>query len=218
MASPLSPIPLHHESRLEDHMATENDRLALLRRALDQTGELIAGTRREQADQPTPCRSWTVGDLIGHLVIDLDNFSARVTGSAPDWSKAAEVGDDWVGAFASGRELLDAAWASADLQSELPAMGGGTAPVLSRADQQIAELAVHGWDLARATGQSEDLDAEVGEHGLRWAKQNLSTQFRGSEDEGKVFGEEVPVPDGAPVYERLAGWFGRDPAWSRDAA
>lgn len=199
-------------------MATENDRLALLRRALDQSCELIAGTRREQAEQPTPCRSWTVGDLIGHLVTDLDNFSARVTGSAPDWSRAAEVGDDWVTAFASGREMLDAAWAGADLQSELPTMGGGTAPLVSRADQQIAELAVHGWDLARATGQSEDLDAEVGEHGLRWAKQNLSTQFRGPEDEGKAFGEEVPVPDDAPVYERLAGWFGRDPAWSRDAA
>ncbi|MGH3162965.1 MAG: maleylpyruvate isomerase N-terminal domain-containing protein [Streptosporangiaceae bacterium] len=24
----------------------------------------------------------------------------------------------------------------------------------------------------------------------------------------------VPVPDDAPVYDRLAGWFGRDPDWT----
>jgi uncharacterized protein (TIGR03086 family) len=199
-------------------MATENDPLALLRRALDQTGELIAGSRREQAELPTPCRSWTVDHLIGHVVTDTGNFAAAVSGAKPDWSKAPEVGDDWAAAFAAGREGLDAAWAGADLQSEVPTMGGGTAPLVSKADQQIAEFAVHGWDIARATGQSVDLDAAVAEHGLRWAKQNLSPQFRGPEDEGKSFGDEVPVPDDAPAYERLAGWFGRDPGWSGGAA
>ena len=29
-----------------------------------------------------------------------------------------------------------------------------------------------------------------------------------------TFGVEVPVPDDAPVYDRLAGWFGRDPDWT----
>ena len=28
------------------------------------------------------------------------------------------------------------------------------------------------------------------------------------------FGLEVPVPEDAPVYDRLAGWFGRDPGWT----
>jgi len=83
--------------------------------------------------------------------------------------------------------------------------------------REIAELAVHTWDIARATGKSEDLDASVAEYGLVWAKQNLRPQFRGPEDEGKGFGPEVPVPDDAPIYERLAGWFGRDPQWSGKA-
>jgi uncharacterized protein (TIGR03086 family) len=199
-------------------MATDDDPIALLRRALDQTGELIAGTRREQGELPTPCRSWTVGHLIGHVVTDMGNFAAAVSGAKPDWSRAPDTGDDWTAAFAAGREELDAAWAGADLQSEVPTMGGGTAPLVSRADQQIAEFAVHGWDIARATGQSLSLDDAVAEHGLRWAKQNLSTQFRGPEDEGKSFGDEVPVPDDAPAHERLAGWFGRDPAWSGGTA
>ena len=33
-----------------------------------------------------------------------------------------------------------------------------------------------------------------------------------------LFGVEVPVPDDAPVYDRLAGWFGRDPGWTAPGA
>jgi len=29
-----------------------------------------------------------------------------------------------------------------------------------------------------------------------------------------VIGAEVPVPDDAPAYDRMAGWFGRDPGWT----
>jgi hypothetical protein len=39
----------------------------------------------------------------------------------------------------------------------------------------------------------------------------LRPEFRGPD---KAFGVEVPVPDDAPVYDRLAGWFGRDPGWT----
>ena len=199
-------------------MATKNDPLVLLSRALDQAGDLIAGTQREMAELPTPCRSWTVADLVTHLVNDLGNFATAVKGGKPDWSKPpGQIDDGWAAAFAAGRQDLDGAWASADLQSQVPTMTGGTAPLVSKADQQIAELAVHTWDIARATGQSEDLDASVAEYGLVWAKQNLRPQFRGPEDEGKGFGPEVPVPDDAPIYERLAGWFGRDPQWSGKA-
>ena len=80
-----------------------------------------------------------------------------------------------------------------------------------RADQQIAELATHDWDLARATGQPAELDPALAEHALRWSRGMLRPEFRGP---GKAFGVEVPVPDDAPAYDRLAGWFGRDPSWT----
>ena len=198
-------------------MVDEAEPLQLLSRALDQAEALITGTAPEQAALPTPCRSWTVSHLVEHLVNDLGNFAAAVRGEQPSWgAPTGALGDDWAGPFASSRRELEAAWESADVDALVPSMGG-EAPLLSRADQQIAELAVHAWDLARATGQSEDLDPAVAEYGLRWATQNLAPQFRGPEDEGKAFGAEVPVPDSAPVYERLAGWFGRDPRWSAGA-
>lgn len=195
-------------------MAQRPEPLTLLARALDQAAELIAGTRPDQAELGTPCRSWTVRQLIDHLISDLGNFAASVRGEKPDWSKATPASDDrWVDDFTSARRGLDAAWAGAELEAMVPSMNG-EAPLISRADQQIAELGIHAWDLARATGQSEDLDPDVADHGLRWATQNLAPQFRGTEDEGKSFGQEVPVPADAPVYERLAGWFGRDPRGS----
>jgi uncharacterized protein (TIGR03086 family) len=206
-----TPLPTSVQEVVMTHSA---EPLTVLGRALDQAGELIAGTRPDQAELRTPCRSWTVRQLVGHLISDLDNFAASVRGEKPDWAKPARASDEqWVDAFAAARRGLDEAWSSADVDAMVPTMNG-EAPLVSRADQQIAELGIHAWDLARATGQGEDLDAEVGEQGLRWGTQNLAPQFRGPENEGKSFGPEVPVAGGAPVYERLAGWFGRDPRWS----
>jgi uncharacterized protein (TIGR03086 family) len=196
-------------------MSTDEIRLPILGRALDQAGHLVAGSTPEQAELPTPCRSWSVRELIAHLVRDLGNFGAVARGEKPDYSKQlADLDGDWFVAFATARHGLDQAWSSADLASSVPTMGGGTAPLVSRADQQIAECAVHAWDLAVATRQNEDLDPDVGAHGLLWAKQNLAPEHRGSEEEGKAFGPEVPIADDAPVYERLAAWFGRDPRWA----
>ncbi len=196
-------------------MGQRSQPLTLLDRALDQAAELVAGTRPDQAELRTPCQSWTVRQLISHLIFDLDNFAASARGEKPDWSKpAGEVDGEWVGAFAAARRDLGAAWSAADLDAAVPTMSGGEAPLVSRADQQIAELAIHAWDLARATGQGEQLDPDVAEYGLGWATRNLAAQFRGPELEGKSFGAEVPVAADAPIYERLAGWFGRDPRWS----
>jgi uncharacterized protein (TIGR03086 family) len=180
-------------------MAQRAQPLTLLTHALDQVSELIAGTERDQAELSTPCRSWTVRQLVDHLITDLGNFAASVRGEKPDWSKPADSSDgEWVDRFASARRGLDEAWSAADLDALVQGMAG-EAPLVSRADQQVAELAVHAWDLARATGQSEDLDPDVAEYGLGWGTQHLAAQFRGPEDEGKSFGPEVPVPADAPV-------------------
>ena len=90
---------------------------------------------------------------------------------------------------------------------------GQQAPLRARADQQITELTVHGWDLAVATGQQADLDPALAEHALGWSRRMLRPELRGP----GAFRPEVPVPPDAPAYQRLAGWFGRDPGWSPPA-
>ena len=53
-------------------------------------------------------------------------------------------------------------------------------------------------------GMLPDLDAELGQASLDWAKQSLKPEFR-----GQSFGPEVPTADNAPVYDKLAAFFGR---------
>lgn len=190
-----------------------NDTRILLGRALDQTAALIAATGPGQASLPTPCTDWDVRALVQHLAgQDLRNFLLRVRGAAADWQAPPEdIGDDWAEAFRRRAAPLMEAWQAADLDGTVTMPGGGTVPLRTMADQQITELAVHGWDLATATGGQAGLDPGLAEHGLSWSRQMLRPEFRGP---GKAFGPEVPVPDGAPAYERLAGWFGRDPRWT----
>jgi uncharacterized protein (TIGR03086 family) len=198
-------------------MTSDADTVALLERALDQTAGLIAAIEPGQAGLATPCAGWDVRALVSHLAgRDLRNFLVAARGESPDWSAPdEEIGDDWAAAFADRAAPVHTAWRAADL--DRPVAGpGGEAPLRARADQQITELAVHDWDLVRATGQDvTGLDPALAEHALNWSHGMLRAEFRGP---GKAFGVEVPVPDDAPVYDRLAGWFGRDPGWTSPRA
>lgn len=192
-------------------MPPTTDPVKLLAAALDQMGAVITGIRADQEHLPTPCRSWDVTELVTHLVHDLSQFTVRARGGDPDWSAPAQPLDgDWIDAFRAGESALVGAWREAgDLSGTTELPGGGSVPKRFPLDQQIAEFAVHAWDLAVATGQSTHLDPEVGEAALAWGRLALQPQYRGTEDEGKAFGPETAVPEDAQLYARLAGFFGR---------
>ena len=191
--------------------------LALLERALEQTAAIIAAIPGGQAGLATPCPGWDVRTLVRHLVgQDLRNFLVVARGGTADWQAPAdELGEDWGTEFRDRAAQLMAVWRAADLEEQVAMPGGGQAAMGGRADQQIAELAMHGWDLVRATGQQANLDPALAEHALSWSRQMLRPEFRGPD---QAFGPEVPVPPDAPAYQRLAGWFGRDPGWTPPGA
>lgn len=194
-------------------MTVAVDNLVLLERALAQAGRVIAAISPEQASLPTPCGAWDVQALVRHVVTqDMGNFTVAARGETPDWqAPAGELSDDWAGQFDEGAEQLLAAWREGDPDRAVAMPGGSEAPLRTRANTQIAEFALHAWDLVKATGQQADLDPAVAEHSLEWGRQMLRPEYRGPD---KAFGVEVAVPDDAPVYDRLAGWFGRDPRWT----
>jgi uncharacterized protein (TIGR03086 family) len=106
---------------------------------------------------------------------------------------------------------LRAAWQQAgDLSQEID-LPIGRVPKSFVASQQVAEFAVHSWDLATATGQRADFPAEACDAALAWARSALLPRFRGDEASGMAFGPEVPVPGDAPAEDRLAAFFGRHP-------
>lgn len=186
--------------------------LVYLSQVLDLAGSLIEGVQPEQAGLPTPCRSWDVRELVAHLVNDTSQFTAAAAGGRPDWdAPAAGIGNDWAGAFRAGAGELRTAWRQAgDLSQEID-LPIGRVPKSFVASQQIAEFAVHSWDLATATGQRADFPAAACDAALAWARSALLPQFRGDEANGMAFGPEVPVSGDAPAEDRLAAFFGRHP-------
>jgi uncharacterized protein (TIGR03086 family) len=189
------------------------DPIALLSRALDQTGVIIAKVSPEQSTLPTPCRAWDVRALVNHVVQDVRMFSASAAGTARQPRDEDVIGDHWTSTYRQAAEALLAAWRVPGVLDRTIRLPIGEVPASWSVQQQVTDVAVHAWDIAKATGQPTSLDPEVGQRSLDWARQNLAPQFRGDEASGKAFGYEVPVPDDAPLYDRLAGFFGRDPRW-----
>jgi uncharacterized protein (TIGR03086 family) len=77
----------------------------------------------------------------------------------------------------------------------------------------LDELVVHGWDIARASGQTYHCDRALLE-----AVHGFVAQFSGPGQEAAregLFGPVVEVPEEAPLLDRVIGLTGRDPAWSR---
>jgi uncharacterized protein (TIGR03086 family) len=186
------------------------DPIDQLSRALDQTGEIISRTKADQATLPTPCSSWDVRNLVNHVVHDVQQFAITVSGGKFEQHDNDVIGDDWTGAYGEAADSLLAEWRREGLDRKVK-LPFGEVPAEWQVGQEIADLVVHGWDLAKATGQSTDLDPELGQLSLDWATQNLKPEFRGDEASGAAFGTDVPVPDDAPLHDRLAGFFGRNP-------
>lgn len=180
--------------------------LDLLDRAVTQTREIVAAADAKDASLPTPCHSWNVAQLVSHVVRAMEKFAEMAKGG--EWRPGDPEPLDpseWRPAVNAAAGALIAAWHS------LEELGDRD---LQRVRQQTAEMAVHGWDVARATHQAVVIDADAAEAALRWAQSNLKPEFRGDEESGKAFGPETHAAADAPAGDRLAAFFGRDlAAW-----
>jgi len=179
--------------------------LALLERALDQAGTIISRIRPDQAGLPTPCTEFDVRQLVNHLVFDIQMFASTIGGGERGSPDEDLIGSDWSVAYAAARASLMDAWHQRGVEGTIKGRIGEF-PATWSVGQNMADLAVHGWDLATATHQSTKLDQEVARVSLDWARGALKPEYRGT-----AFGPEVEVPENAPIYERLAGFFGRNP-------
>jgi uncharacterized protein (TIGR03086 family) len=101
--------------------------------------------------------------------------------------------------------------AYAELPDDAPvSLSSGSMPAAASVTMMTGEYLAHGWDLAKATGQSveyTDEEAEVARIGL---SPLLSPEYRGP---GMPFGDIVEVPDDSPALDRFLGFSGRDPHW-----
>ena len=168
----------------------------------------------EQLDDPTPCASWKVRDLINHMV-QAPEFAATVV-TTHDFSNhrgdpSDHASGDYLAAYdAATAQALDAFRGDGALEGAVK-MPFGEMPAPAFATIATGDAFVHGWDLAKATGQeAEALDASLAEELLVEVVPLMPDDFRGA-DGAAPFGPRVEVADDAPAADKLAGFLGRQP-------
>ena len=198
-------------------MSNSTDRTAdLLSAVLADLAPVMSGITPEQLSNPTPCTELDVAKLRDHVVGWLDTFAAGFAdpgGQAPraglaDYQASADPAAEVRAAAATLDAAIRGGAAARPLRLGEQAMPGDMALSMI-----LWEYQVHGWDLARATGQPWSPPAEAAQESLAFAPNMLTPDYQG---EGKAFAPRVPVAADAPPLDQLLGLSGRDPGWSRE--
>src|SRR5262245_12496770 len=135
-----------------------------LRPAAQRLADLVADVRDDQLAGPTPCPSYTVAallDHIGRIPVPVGPAAPKATGARPGAvppGVAEHLADDWRTSFPPALVALGETWAEPGAQEGMTQVGGIDLPSEVCALVALDELVVHGWDLARATGQDFDPD------------------------------------------------------------
>jgi uncharacterized protein (TIGR03086 family) len=173
--------------------------------------DLVEGVEDGDLGRSTPCERYRVGDLLDHIA----GFALAFTAAAAKdplpgtpSGDAANLHPEWRTRIAASVVAMAEEWRDPATRTGMTAAGGVDLPAEVAAVVALDELVIHGWDLARATGQPAAFDGP----GLD-AVYEMVQQFRAAGIEG-LFGPPVAMPDAAPILDRILGLAGRDPSWA----
>ncbi|MET9226037.1 TIGR03086 family metal-binding protein [Lentzea sp. NPDC003310] len=167
----------------------------------------VATVRSDQWTNPSPCAKWTALEVVDHVIemhgVMLGQPIPRTEDPLTDFREARR----------QVQEALESDRATSEVSTPV-----GPMTLEQHVDQVVSDdLVLHGWDLARATGQDETIPAADVER--LWASAaavppELMERFRtpGAFGPGiEVYGAEIEVPADASLQDRLLGYVGRDP-------
>ncbi len=180
--------------------------------------ELLARVRDDDLRKPTPCPAYSLGDLIEHV----GGLALAFTGAAkkdhvtyPDRAPAGDasrLGADWRVRIPRDLAVLAQAWREPDAWTGMTRIAGMDAPAEMVGLTVADEIAVHGWDVARALGQPYDCEPAVLEAARSFLLQFASPNAPAGPD--VPFGPSRPLPDDAPLLDRVVALAGRNLSWS----
>jgi uncharacterized protein (TIGR03086 family) len=181
-----------------------------------EAARIAKGITADQLSAPTPCAEFDTRALVNHWVCwtsyGLEHRALRK--QLPDELTGRDftADPDWAEAYAAQLDQALAAWTDpAAWEGEID-LGGMAMPADAVIGMYVAELALHGWDLARATGQEYRCSEAAAELLLAVVRENaeMFRQYQG-------FAEATQVVDGAPAFERAVALSGRDLDWQAAA-
>jgi uncharacterized protein (TIGR03086 family) len=175
---------------------------------------LVTSVTDDQLSAPTPCPDYTVADLVDHIRVLAFAFteSAR-KGAVPAGEgrgDASRLETGWREQIPAQLSELAQAWRDPAAYDGLTTAGPIEIPGAAAALVALDEVVVHGWDLARSTGQDFEADDAAAGACLSFVESFDAPP----DDEGGLFGPPVPVSADADLLDRLIGATGRDPSWT----
>jgi len=168
----------------------------------------VAGVRAEDWGNKTPVAEWTARDVVRHLIDWFPGFLAGGTGiELPD---VPSVDVDPLGAWHGRAEAIQTLLDDPQYEGRLltnPHIG--QIPLPQAIDQfYTADVFMHTWDLAVATGQDSILDKDFCTQ-LLGGMEQMEAVIRSS----GLYGARIAVQPEADVQNRLIAFIGRDPLW-----
>ena len=179
---------------------------------------LVARVGDDELGKPTPCPAYTLGDLIDHvggLALAFTAAANKDSGGYVDQTpsgNASRLDEEWRVRIPRDLATLAGAWREPGAWAGTTRIAGSDSPAEVVGLVAADELVVHGWDVARATGQPYACEPEL----LAAAESFLAMFASPDAPAGPAvpFGPSRPVPAGAPELDRVVALAGRDPGWS----
>ena len=176
--------------------------------ATQELTRVVAQVGDGDLDRPTPCGTWRVRDLLGHLLA----FAAHFAGVARHEAGGAgggpqDLSDDWRDVLDTRLADLATAWAEPSAWEGEGSAGGLTMPRAQLGVVATEELVLHGWDLAQSIGA----DFTVRDEDLAIVAEFVAG-FEHVPDEGRagLYGPVVHAPTDTGL-DRVLTLAGRDP-------
>jgi uncharacterized protein (TIGR03086 family) len=155
-----------------------------------------------------------VAALLDHLVgltIAFREAAEKIPQTGGPRADAANLAPDWRIRIPMQLDGLVAAWQHPTAWQGDTHIAGMEMPAAAAGTAGLNEVLIHGWDIAVATGQEYRPDPDTVrtclDFGVAFAK-------GAPEARDQMYGPVVPVPEDAPLFDRLLGQAGRDPGWA----
>jgi uncharacterized protein (TIGR03086 family) len=181
--------------------------LELFQRAQAQFTDRVDAVAPDQWEDPA-LPEWTVADLVAHLVSEQLWVPPLLAGEPYAEGRFPEDTTDLLGSdpFTGWESAADdalSAFADDDALIRTVHLSRGPTPATEYILEMTADLTVHAWDLAQATGGDTELDPELVTAGLVYAERLPVDGIPGLID------PPLDVSDAAPPQSRLLARFGR---------
>ena len=155
---------------------------------------------------PTPNTDWDVKTLVRHVTSEQQWVPHLLQGKTIEEAEALiePLGDDLVEEWSKYSAAATEAWENAPRDASVQ-LSYDTVKVDDYLREQVSDVTIHSWDLARAVGADEKLDDQLVE-----ATWTIFEPQRDALSASGLFAHPVPIDDDAPLQLRLLALTGRD--------